>query len=230
MALEVYWGSGSPYSWRVLLALERKRLPYESHLLQFSKQEHKSPQMLKMNFRGKVPVIKDGDYVCFESLAILYYLDLKYPEPPIFGRSPEEAGTIMRVICEYQAYAEVELNKIVRAVFGPQLDGKSEEITHAMHVVAGEARTIEQRLSKSDWVVGEEISAADMVIFPGIQLLLRALSRPVAAELRSRFLPLEINYPAIARWIHRVEALPGYEHTYPPHWREPAPPAVVTGR
>jgi len=229
MALEVYWGSGSPYSWRVLLALERKCLPYESHLLQFSKQEHKSPQMLKMNFRGKVPVIKDGDYVCFESLAILYYLDLKYPEPPIFGRTPEEAGTIMRVICEYQAYAEVELNKIVRAVFGPQLDGKSEEITHAMHVVAGEARTIEQRLSKSDWVVGEEISAADMVIFPGIQLLLRALSRPVAAELRSRFLPLEVNYPAIARWIHRVETLPGYERTYPPHWREPAPPAVVTG-
>ena len=40
----------------------------------------------------------DGDYVVFESLAILYYLDLKYPTPPIFGRSPEEAGVIMRVI------------------------------------------------------------------------------------------------------------------------------------
>jgi len=222
MALEVYWGSGSPYAWRVLLALEHKRLPYESHLLQFSKQEHKSPQMLKMNFRGQVPVIKDGDYVCFESLAILYYLDLKYPESPIFGHTPEEAGTIMRVICEYQAYAEVELNKIVRAIFGGGVDPRSEEITRAMHLVGGEARTIEGRLSKSNWVVGEEVSAADMVIFPGIQLLLRALTKPAAAELRSRFLPLEVNYPAIARWIQRVEALPGYERTYPPHWREAA--------
>jgi hypothetical protein len=61
-----------------------------------------------------------------------------------------------------------------------------------------------------------------MVIFPGIQLLLRALAKPAAAELRSRFLPLDVNYPSIARWIHRVEALPGYERTYPPHWRESA--------
>ena len=91
MAIEVYWGSGSPFAWRVLLALEHKRLPYVSHLLQFSKQEHKSPQMLALNPRGRVPVLKDGDYVCFESLAILYYLDRKYPEPPIFGRTPEEA-------------------------------------------------------------------------------------------------------------------------------------------
>ena len=106
MAIELYWGSGSPYSWRVQLALEYKRLDYESHLLQFSKQEHKSPQMLRMNPRGRVPVLKDGDFVVFESLACLLYLDRKYPEPPLFGRTPEEAGTIMRVICEYQAYVE----------------------------------------------------------------------------------------------------------------------------
>ena len=60
MAIDVYWGSGSPYSWRVLLALEYKRLPYTSHVLQFSKQEHKSPQMLALNWRGKVPVLIDG--------------------------------------------------------------------------------------------------------------------------------------------------------------------------
>ena len=88
MAIEVFWGSGSPVSWRVLLAL---------------------------NPRGRVPVLKDGDYVCFESLAILYYLDLKYPQPAIFGRTAEEAGTIMRVICEYQAYIEPQLQVISRA-------------------------------------------------------------------------------------------------------------------
>ena len=57
MAIEVFWGSGSPYAWRVLLALEYKRIAYDSHPLQFSKQEHKSPQMLRMNPRGRVPVI-----------------------------------------------------------------------------------------------------------------------------------------------------------------------------
>lgn len=219
MAIDVYWGSGSPYSWRVLLALEYKRLPYRSHLLQFSKQEHKSPQMLAMNPRGRLPVLKDGDYVCFESLAILYYLDLKYPEPPIFGRTPEEAGTIMRVICEYQAYSEPHLMTIVNAVFSRTADLRGDAVTSAMHAAASEARTIEARLSKSDWVVGESFSALDMVIFPGIQLLRRALERPEAKELSSRFMPVEVNYPALGRWLERVEALPGYARTYPPHWR-----------
>jgi glutathione S-transferase len=222
MAIELYWGSGSPYAWRVLLALEYKRLPYTSHLLQFSKQEHKSPQMLHMNPRGRVPVLKDGEYVCFESLAILYYLDLKYPAPPIFGRNPEEAATIMRVICEYQAYIEPHLATITEAVFARTADLRSDAITRAMHAAASEARTIEGRLSKSDWVVGESFSAVDMVIFPGFQLLKRALERPEARELASRFMPVEINYPAVGRWVARIESLPGYERTYPPHWRKDA--------
>jgi glutathione S-transferase len=224
MALELFWGSGSPFSWRVLLALELKRLPYESHLLQFSKQEHKSPQMLRMNPRGRVPVLKDGDFVVFESLACLLYLDRKHPEPPIFGRTPEEAATIMRVICEYQSYVENPLMQIVYAVFFENLAERVEEVTKAMHVVAAEARTIEGRLSRSDWLVGEHVSAADMVLFPGIMLLLRAMDRREAgSDLRSRFLPLETAYPAIARWIERMQSLPGYERTVPPHWRDGAP-------
>jgi glutathione S-transferase len=219
MAIEVYWGSGSPFAWRVLLALEYKRLPYVSHLLQFSRQEHQSPQMLALNPRGRVPVLKDGDYVCFESLAILYYLDLKYRQPPLFGRTPQEAGTIMRVICEYQAYIEPHLTRIVRAVFDGDADLAGDAITAAMHAVASEARTIEGRLSKSDWIVGESCSAVDLVIFPGIQLLRRALEKPQAVELSARFMPVEVNYPALGRWLARVAALPGYQRTYPPHWR-----------
>jgi glutathione S-transferase len=219
MAIDLYWVSGSPYSWRVMLALERKGLAYTSHQLQLSRQEHKSPQMLAMNFRGRVPVLKDGDYVVFESLAILYYLDLKYPDPPLFGRSPEEAGVIMRVICEYQSYAESHVMKLVRALFFTEYEAPQDELAQSMHVVASEARSIEARLAKSDWVVGETISAADMVIFPALQALLRALRKPDGADLSSRFLPLEVNYPALSRWIARMEAMPGYDRTYPPHWR-----------
>jgi len=220
MALTVFWGSGSPFSWRVLLALEHKRLDYVSERLHFDKQEHQSPHMLKLNPRGRVPVVKDNDYVVFESLAVLYYLDLKYPDPPIFGLNPEEAGVIMRVICEFQAYAEPALMNIIDAVFTAHVEGRFDELSDAMHVVGREARTIEGRLSKESWIVGQNYSAADMVIFPVIQLLRRALSKPAAVELGARFLPMERNYPALARWIGRIESLPGYDKTYPPHWRE----------
>jgi len=211
MAIDVYWGSGSPYSWRVLLALEHKGLEYKSHLLKFDQQEHKAPQMLAMNPRGQLPVLRDGDYVVFESVGVLYYLDRKYPEPPIFGRSPEEGGVIMRVICEYQAYAEPSLMQIVgNLLYRREMasgDGVAEAMSEAMHRVASEARTIERRLAQGDWVVGEKFSAADMVIYPDIRLLLRALQRPAARELAARFLPMDINYPALARWLDRVAAI-----------------------
>ena len=218
MALTLYWGSGSPCSWRVLLALEHKGLPYESQQLHFDKQEQQSAQMLKLNPRGRVPVLKDGDYVVFESVAVLYYLDIKHPQPPIFGSTPEEAGVIMRVICEFQSYAEPSLIKITEAIFADKVAENIDELTDAMHVVGREARTIEGRLSKEQWIVGADYSAADMVIFPWIQVLRRALNRSSAAALGARFLPMERNYPALARWIHRIEALPGYQRTYPPHW------------
>ena len=68
MAIDLYWGRSSAYCWRVLLALEHKGLEYRSHLLQFDRQEHKAPQMLAMNPRGQLPVLRDGDYVVFESV------------------------------------------------------------------------------------------------------------------------------------------------------------------
>jgi glutathione S-transferase len=126
----------------------------------------------------------------------------------------------MRVICEFQAYAEPALGKIVDAIFADRVATQIDDLTDAMHVVAREARTIEGRLSKEQWIVGANYSATDMVIFPWIQLLRRALNRSSAAELGARFLPMERNYPALARWIARIESLPGYQRTYPPHWRE----------
>jgi glutathione S-transferase len=113
----------------------------------------------------------------------------------------------------------------VNAIFADRVAEAIDELTDAMHVVAREARTIEGRLSKELWIVGANYSATDMVIFPWIQILRRALDRRAAAELGARFLPMERNYPALARWIRRIESLPGYQRTYPPHWRENADPS-----
>ena len=93
-------------------------------------------------------------------------------------------------------------------MFGGTVADDIDELTDAMHVVAREARTIEGRLSKEQWIVGDDYSATDMVIFPWIQLLRRALDRAAAAELGARFLPMERNYPALGALdpAHRIPA------------------------
>src|SRR5688500_12238751 len=61
MAIEIFWGSGSPYAWRVLLMLAVKGASYESRLLSFMENENHTPEYLKLSPRGRVPAMRDGD-------------------------------------------------------------------------------------------------------------------------------------------------------------------------
>jgi glutathione S-transferase len=220
MAIELYWGSGSPFAWRVMLTLEVKKLPYESKLLEFSKGDHKAPAYLKLNPRGKVPTLKDGDFVLSESLAIMSYLDRKYPEPPLFGKTAEETGLIWRDLAECESYFVSAADKVVRPMFfGKGLD-KVEEIQQAAQTLRQELKTMNERLASSHWLVGDKISAADIGVFPLVQLLLRAASKDAAQPFNLGLLPLTQNFPNVARWVQRIEALPNYQRTYPPHWRQ----------
>jgi glutathione S-transferase len=208
MAIELYWARGSPYCWRVQLGLDYKRLAWQSRPVDLATQQQQSPRLRRLTPRGRVPVLKDGDYVVFESVAILYYLDRKYPAPPLFGGSAEEGGVILRVIAEFQSYIEPQLAAVVDALGAPELR-RPAAVLEQLLTVAGEARVIEGRLAKSDWVVGAAPSAADLVIYPWIECLRHALLRPAGEELRARFLPVEVQYPALARWLARVDSLPG---------------------
>jgi glutathione S-transferase len=220
MAIELYWGSGSPFAWRVMLTLELKGLTYESKLLEFSKGDHKAPAYLRLNPRGKVPTLKDGDFVLNESLAIMSYLDRKYPEPPLFGKTPEQTGLIWRALVECESYIVTAADKVVRPIFfGRGLD-KVEEIQEAAQTVRRELETINERLARSPWLVGDTVSAADIGVFPLVQLLVRAASKEAAQPLKLGLLPLAQTFPNVARWVQRIESLPNYQRTYPPHWRQ----------
>ena len=219
MALELYWGSGSPFAWRVMLTLEVKGLDYRSKLLEFSKGENKSPEYLKLNPRGKVPTLKDGDFVLYESLAIMTYLDRRYPAPQLFGISPQETGLIWRFLSECDSYLVSAGDKVVRPIFFSKGLDKVDEIQQAAQTIRQELRTVDERLAHSNWLVGAGISAADIGVFPLVQLLLRAASKEAAQPLNFGLLPLAQTFPNVARWVERIEALPNYQRTYPPHWR-----------
>jgi glutathione S-transferase len=182
--MEIYWFSGSPFAWRALLTLEMKHINYSSRVLEISKRDNQSPEFRALSPRGKVPVLKDGDFVLSESLAIMTYLDRKFPDPPLFGRSPEDAGRIVKAISEFDSY------------------------TYPL-----------ESLSARDWLVGQGISAADLAVYPFMEGFIRALGKGPVQALELGFLPFAERYPALAAWRARITALPGYQSTYPPHWR-----------
>jgi glutathione S-transferase len=219
MAMTLYWTSGSCPSWRVMFLLELKRLAYDSRILEFSKREHKSAEMLAMNPRGKVPVLRDGDHTLYESIAIIAYLEAKYPERPVLGRTPEETGLVWQWVSEVMAYIEPAIDRICIPVYRGTAVEEVEAVRTAARDVAGELSPFERKLARGAWLVGNEPTAADAALVPQIGHLLRAMGRPIAQELDLEVSPFVGRFPAIAEWWERCNALPGFERTYPPHWR-----------
>ncbi len=219
MTIEIFWGSGSPYAWRALLALEVKRVAYVSRLIEFSKNQQKAPEYLALNPRGKVPALRDGTYVLSESLAIMAYLDRKFADPPLFGRSAEETGRVWKRISEFGAYFEPVFNRVV----GPLLFGgvaeKRDDIRAAALDVHVELKGMDDALATANWLAADTLTAADLAVYPFIELLLRAASKDVATPLELGLLPFGERYARLEAWRGRIRALPGYEKTYPPHWR-----------
>ncbi len=219
MVYDIYWGAGSPNSWRTLLGLEVKGLKYNSNLLEFSKREHQTTEMLALNPRGLLPILKDGANSIYESIAILAYLDQQNPHKPLFGVTPTETGYIWQRVFEVENYLCIPLLDIIRPVFFDDVRDNIDAIEKAASYVHSEFKTLETQLEFEDYLAGNKISAADVVVFPYIQALLRALSLPEGKPLDLDFLPFEKKYPNISAWIERITKIPGYENTYPPNWK-----------
>jgi len=100
MSLDFYNGSGSPFAWRVWLALEHKQVPYQIKTLSFDRREHRTPEFLAINPRGKVPAIVDGDVTLWESGAILEYLEDRYPERPLLPGDAAGRALARRIAAE----------------------------------------------------------------------------------------------------------------------------------
>jgi glutathione S-transferase len=215
--ITIYWASGSCPSWRVLFALELKGLAYESRLLDMSKQQHKSAEMLALNPRGKVPVLRDGDFAVYESMAIIAYLEAKYPDRPVLGRNPEETALIWRLWSECACYLEPAIDKLCIPIYRGVAAEQADAVRAASRDIAAQLAPFEARLASLPWLTGAHPTAADGAIVPQIGHLFRALDKPVA---RTLDLELEMSkFPGISAWWDRCRALPNFDRTYPPHWK-----------
>jgi glutathione S-transferase len=93
------------------------------------------------------------------------------------------------------------------------------ELEEAAKKAQGELKTLDQRLAGGSWLVGGRPSAADVAVYPFLATLQRAMTKAEAQAREIGLYPLDVVYPDVRRWMGLVEAVPGYERTYPPHWR-----------
>jgi glutathione S-transferase len=220
MAIVFYCGSGSPYAWRVWLALEHKGLPYELRMLSFDRGDVKQPAFVAMNPRGKVPVIQDDDYVLYESAAIVEYLEDAYPGAgaPLLPDAPRSRGLARRLIREADEYLFEAVGDLLEQVlFTPQAKWSDDAIVNAREKLLGELPHWQQwasaATSRGGAFLAGAVGAVDFTVYPFFALTLRAQRRRPSLQLETA---LGSN---IIDWMRRVEKLPYFDRTYPPHWR-----------
>lgn len=213
MALDFYFGSGSPFAWKVWLVLEHKGIAYEAKRLSFDNDDTKSPAFLKINPRGQVPAIVDDGFALYESNAICEYLEERYPDKPLLPRDAKTRATIRRLIYE----ADNQLYGIGGELIGKVLYVEGERDLKAIAAVREKLRPElaqwESYLS-GDFFCGA-LSLADFGIYPYVRMLVRVEERAPGLGFKRDELP-----PRCAAWMKRVEALPYYTKTIPPHWKE----------
>ena len=210
-----YFGSGSPYAWKVWLALEHKQLPYEAKRMSFDRDELKSAEFTAINPRQKVPAIVDNGFAMYESSAILEYLEDRYPDSgaPLWPRDVTARAIARRQAAEVSAYIDPINDKIFSEVFGPADKAPNVVvIEEGKQSLAAELARIDAWLEK-DYLAGDQLSGADFTLYPYLAFLGRVDNRKPAYHLHA------LVPPKLAAWMKRIEALPYFERTYPPHWK-----------
>jgi glutathione S-transferase len=211
--IDFYYGSGSPYAWRVWLALEHKRLPYELHVMSFSGGDLKTDAFRAINPRGRVPAIVDGGFALAESAAILEYLQDAYAGtgPALFPADVRARAQSRRIIREADEYLAHGMEALGDLLFGAEPPDAA-AVAQAREAFLAEASVLEQS-SQAPFLAGE-VGAVDFTVYPIIALALRMQDRK-QPQLGIR----ESLGPRLSAWMRRMEALPYFDRTYPPHWK-----------
>src|SRR5258708_29139982 len=162
MSLTFYYGSGSPFAWRVWLALEHKQIPYELKLLSFDRGDTRTPDYLAINPRGRVPAIVHDGFKLWESLAILEYLEESFPEKPLLARDAKTRATTRRLMTE----ADGDLQAALRPLYEATLFAREPVAPAALAEIQGMVLEQVQRLEADlagDYFTGT-LSLADFAL------------------------------------------------------------------
>ena len=215
MAITLYYGSGSPYAWRVQLALEAKRLPYERRLLSFSAGDTRKPEFVRLNPRHRVPTIVDDGFVLYESNAIVEYLDEVYASQGtrLFPGDARPRATVRRIVSEVDGYTSEAADALIEELLYAKPEARDAAKLERARTALAEEFAFLTRYLEGDFLAGP-LSAADFALYPYVKFMDRCRQRVPTFDAAS-LLP-----PALAAWKARIEALPWVAGTYPPHWRE----------
>jgi glutathione S-transferase len=204
--MKLYHFPISPNSRRVLAVLHHLQLDCELEVVDLSKGEQMQPEFLKLNPNHMIPTLVDGDFVLWESNAIMQYLCSKVPNTTLWSADPQVQADINRwqfwqaghfgSACSVMIFERVVKKLFMSAEADLQEVAKGEERFHRF------AQVLEQHLKGREWLVGDTVTLADFSVGSFLDL----------AELAQY--PMT-PYTEIQRWYGNIQDLPAWQSSAP---------------
>ena len=173
MSMKLYDYPGAPNPRRVKIFAAEKGIDLELVHCDMSKREHKSPEFLKKNPSGKIPVLELEDGRCIsESVAICRYLEFIEPEPNLFGKDAFEQSFIesRNRHIELELWTQIGISWVNGPIVGSM--GLFNQVPDAKVASDKNVRVFYKRLDKEfkqvDFVAGNRFTIADITLLSAI--------------------------------------------------------------
>jgi maleylacetoacetate isomerase len=169
--MKLYTFYRSSAAFRVRIALNLKGLTYESVPKHLRHAEHRKTEYLAINPQGLVPVLEHDGAVLTQSLAIIEYLDERFPTPPLLPRTPAERAQVramaQAIACEIHPLNNLRVLDYLREVLGQDDDGVNRWYRHW---IAEGLRPLEELVRRQSgdgqYCFGNAVSLADVLLVP----------------------------------------------------------------
>lgn len=198
--LKLYHTPISANSRRVWIALLEKGIPFEQVLLKLDG-DQLQPEFLAINPFHHIPVLDDNGFIVFESLAILDYLEVKYPTPSLL---PTEAKALAKV----RMVEMVTVNELLPAtipITGQAMglaNIEAQKLEAANQKIVTALKFFESFLDDYPYLGSNSLTLADIV------------AGTMVSQLPFLGFPLD-NYPKLNVWIERLMSRDAWATTQP---------------
>jgi glutathione S-transferase len=178
---------------KVEIALREKGLAFELEMVAFDRErgyEPKHPEVLRVNPKRQVPVLLDGSVEIFDSTQIFEYLEDRYPDPPLWPRSPAERAQARGL---EHGSDEVFFPNVIR-LMGLRADPDPIDAPEWVQSRTG----IENYYARTELALGDRSYLADNYSYADIAFY---MAQFFAAR---HTVPMTIEHPRLLAWRKRV--------------------------
>ena len=198
--MKLYDFPRAPNPRRVKIFACEKNIELELINCDMAKREHKTPEFLRKNPSGKIPVLELDDGRCIsESVAICRYLESLEPEPNLFGKDSYESAYIesRNRHIEFELWTQIGISWVNGPIVGSL--GIVDQIAEAKNMSDKNVRSFYDRLDKefasAEYVAGNCFSIADITLITAIDFASEMVDLKPQNELEN-----------LARWFSAVSS------------------------